>query len=193
MSTPRGATDLPDTGTDPRLRILEPRKIAAYVKRHITTKHINAPYLEWFAAIILDPQQYFVQPEPFLIYLGRKCPVYGEHRIAPFLADAKIPKAHTLITIRHHPHPPLLLTDDSYERFTTFRLMVKAHGIPLRDHLSYHSTGEVFSWRDWDHASDQFNGAPGKGSGTSALISAGVFFLTLATITPPLMASMTAG
>lgn len=135
-------------------RLLNPEDIATYI-----TQSINATHLEWFAAILLDPQQYLLDNRPYLLYLGTRCPVMRFVNTEEFLAEVKRSGTHSIITARYHPHPPRIFTDEDYDRFYEFRHKSKSHGVAWRNHLTLDSTGGILSWRDWGQGK-----VPGSGS-----------------------------
>jgi DNA repair protein RadC len=160
-----------------RIRLLDPHAIAAYVK-----DFMQAPTDEWLAALLLDPQQYLIERDPRVLYLGRECPVHAYVDRPACFHEARDAGAHTLITVRYHPHGPRILREEDYTHYRAFRLEAKAHGVPLRNHLTLHSTGEMLSWRDWGKAYIE--------SGTSASISAASRAWASAPMTVILMALM---
>jgi hypothetical protein len=163
-----------------RTRISTPKHMAAYV-----STYVNAPCREWLAAVLLDPQQYLIG-EPYLISAGTRCPIDASDLTA-FFAHAKAAQAHTIMTIRYHPHPPLELDAAAYERFHQLRLQAKANGTPLRNHLTNHVTGKVWSWRDGIQSVGDGDASPG----TSCSISSTIRRLCSAAMAPLTIASMT--
>jgi hypothetical protein len=147
MPTPQKAADPDDDGY-----LMPPtygqtmedlQQLAAYVAQWVHT-----PEMEWMAAIVLQRDISLIDAPPALIYQGRDCPM-PDTPYGPILDYAKRLEAHRLISLRYHPHPRTPLTHERQKRFQDLQREAMRRGIPLENHLSLDSTGEVISWKHW--------------------------------------------
>lgn len=160
-----------------RIRLLTPNGIAAYL-----AQYIDDPSQEWFLALFLDPEQYLIARDPWVLYQGHQCPVHAHVNFPEFFQHARSQGAHTLLTARFHAHKLPRWDEHDYRHFDEFRLMAKDAGVRLRNHLTLDCTGAIVSWRD---------GLQSAGvSGTSVCMASAMRLWYSAAITPVIIGCM---